>query len=73
MRAVLVTRSTHKTVKSIKYYYEVKDSNYLVDTIEGKFHQFMQWSDNGSMDVVAIVELADGTIITPLVSSIRFI
>lgn len=72
MRQVEVTRSTQKETGAV-YYYNVHLEAFKVDTVTGSFHQFAQAGEGGCMSVVAVVELDDGSIVTPVTEAVRFI
>ena len=73
MRKVIVQKSINKEDESRQYWYKINSPLYKNSEVVGSYHQFAQEMDEGCMSVVAVVELADGSIITPHVSAIRFI
>lgn len=72
MRKVIVDCSIYIPTERL-YYWKYTGENYRNYTVTGVFHQFMQEIDEGSMFVVAVVELEDGKVITPPVGAITFI
>lgn len=72
MRAAKLTQTVQTATGTVRNY-KIQAAGWATREVDCTFHQFAQEGESGEVYPVAIVELADGSVLAASLSAIRFV